>query len=45
MRLAYRAGWPDRQGAKRPRLLNRGWLRIGPWVIGNTAAWDRSEAP
>ena len=42
MRLLYRAGWPDRRGFRR---MGRWWLRVGPYVLGSTASWDRSEAP
>lgn len=40
-RGVYRAGWPE-SGTRR---IWPGWLRLGPWVIGNTYAWDRSDAP
>jgi len=33
----YRAGWP----ATGTPVRNKYWLRIGPYVIGNTSAWDR----
>jgi hypothetical protein len=46
VRLAYRAGWPDRRNPRHPvRRWGRGWLRVGPWVLGNTTAWDESGAP
>lgn len=40
-RLIYRAGYPSTGG--RHLVGRRGrWLRIGPYVIGNVTAWDRS---
>lgn len=40
MTFIYRAGWPTTA----TKVLNKGWLRVGPYVIGNLAAWDRSDA-
>ena len=45
-RVIYRAGWPATGKAPYlPRSPRRGrwWVWIGPYVIGNTASWDRSE--
>jgi len=25
------------------RRVGRGWVRVGPWVIGNQAAWDHHK--
>lgn len=38
-RFFYRAGYPF-TGTP---VLNKGWLRIGPYVVGNVASWDRSN--
>lgn len=40
-RLVYRAGWPEREHFQR---FGAGWVRVGPYVLGNVAAWDRSSA-
>lgn len=38
--MIFRAGYPERPF----RRVGRGWLRIGPYVLGNVTAWDRSGA-
>lgn len=38
-RVIYRAGWPS-SGTK---IVHKGWLRLGPYVIGAVDAWDRSD--
>lgn len=37
----HRAGWPSRPF----RRFGRGWLRVGPYVVGDTRRWDESGAP
>lgn len=45
-RVVYRAGWPDLQNSKHPfRWGGKWWLRLGPFVVGHVASWDRSDAP
>lgn len=42
----HRVGWPDRGNVLYPfRRTGRWWIRVGPYVAGDTAAWDRSMAP
>ena len=45
-RVIYRAGYADRQNPRYPfRRYGKGWLRIGPYVVGNINAWASSDAP
>jgi hypothetical protein len=43
-RWVYRAGWPDQMDLT-PSARGPRWVRIGPWVLGDVAAWDQSGAP